>query len=155
VHSPLLFDGYVDDEAATGAAFDDGWYRTGDRAELDAEGYVFITGRTSQLIRTGGEGVDPSEVEQVLADHPGVADVAVVGVPDADWGEVVCAVVVTAAPEGAAPSVDDLRRHCEGRLAAYKQPRRVELADAIPRTEATQQVQRALIIEQLAVGPVS
>jgi acyl-CoA synthetase (AMP-forming)/AMP-acid ligase II len=76
--------------------------------------------------------------------------VAVVGVPDAEWGEQVCAVVV---PEpGAAPTLDALRAHCEGRLAGFKRPRRVVLVDALPRTAATGQIQRALLVERITTG---
>src|SRR5207253_6875249 len=101
---PLLFDGYFEDEAATAEALVDGWYRTGDLAEVDDEGYLTIVGRARDVIRTGGETVAPGEVEAVLATHPAVADVAVVGVPDVEWGAVVCAVVVPAA-RGEAPTL--------------------------------------------------
>jgi acyl-CoA synthetase (AMP-forming)/AMP-acid ligase II len=100
------------------------------------------------VIRTGGETVAPPEVEAVLAKLPGVADVAVIGLPDQQWGEVVCAVIVPTA-DTAPPALDDVRSHCEGLLARFKVPRRVEIVDAIPRTPATQQVQRRLLIERL------
>jgi len=147
VHSTTMFDGYLDDPEATADAFAQGWYRTGDLGELDDEGYLSIVGRTGELIRTGGEAVAPAEVEAVLLELPSVADVAVVGVPDATWGEVVCAVVV--AVGGTAPTAEAVRAHCRGRLAAYKHPRRVEVVEAIPRTPATGQVQRRLVAERL------
>ena len=125
VRGPLLFDGYFDDEEATAAALVDGWYRT------------------------GGETVAPAEVEAVLGDAPSIADVAVVGLPDVTWGEVVCAVVVPA-PGQPPPDVEGLRAHCAGRLAPFKHPRRVAVVEAIPRTASTGQVQRRLIIEQLS-----
>ncbi|HUF84588.1 MAG TPA: hypothetical protein VMQ81_08370, partial [Acidimicrobiia bacterium] len=131
----------------TAAALRDGWYHTGDLGAFDDEGYLSIVGRARDVIRTGGETVAPSEVEAVLADHPGVREVAVVGVPDPQWGEVVCAVVVAAA--GASVDGDGLRAHCDGRLAGFKQPRRVALAEALPRTPATGQVQRTLLVERL------
>ena len=90
---PLLFDGYLDDPEATADVLVDGWYRTGDLAVEDDEGYLTIVGRAGELIRTGGESVAPSEVEAVLAHYPGIADVAVVGVPDGHWGEQVAAFV--------------------------------------------------------------
>src|SRR5439155_14667847 len=136
VRGPLLFDGYFDDDAATATALVDGWYRTGDLAEVDSDGYLTIVGRAGELIRTGGESVAPSEVEAVLATHPAVADVAVIGLPDERWGEIVCAVVVARAPASPA-DVSSLRSHCEGRLAAFKHPRRVAVVAAIPRTAAT------------------
>jgi acyl-CoA synthetase (AMP-forming)/AMP-acid ligase II len=148
VRGPLLFDGYFDDPDATSAALVDGWYRTGDLADIDEEGYLTIVGRAAEVIRTGGETVAPAEVEAVLATHESVADVAVVGMPDKEWGEIVTAVVVLA-PGAQPPAVEELRRHCEGRLAAFKRPRRVAIVDFIPRTSSTSQVQRRLLIEQL------
>ena len=149
VSGPLLFDGYLDDPENTAAALQDGWYRTGDVVDVDDEGYMSIVGRARDVIRTGGETVAPPEVEAVLAKLPGVTDVAVIGLPDQQWGEVVCAVIVPAA-QTAPPTLDDVRSHCEGLLARFKVPRRVEIVDAIPRTPATQQVQRRLLIDRLA-----
>jgi acyl-CoA synthetase (AMP-forming)/AMP-acid ligase II len=148
VSGPLLFDGYLDDPEATDEAIVDGWYHTGDVVDVDAEGYVSIVGRARDVIRTGGETVAPPEVEAVLTTLPGVADAAVVGLPDAQWGEIVCAVIVASLTH-AAPTLDDVRAHCEGLLARYKVPRRLEIVDAIPRTAATQQVQRRLLVDRL------
>jgi acyl-CoA synthetase (AMP-forming)/AMP-acid ligase II len=148
VRGPLLFDGYLGDADATAAALVDGWYRTGDLADIDEEGYLTIVGRAVDVIRTGGETVAPAEVEAVLSTHESVADVAVVGLPDQVWGEIVTAVIVLD-PAAPPPTVDDLRRHCEGRLAAFKHPRRMAVVDFIPRTSSTSQVQRRLLIEQL------
>ncbi len=148
LRSPLLMDGYFDNPEATAAALRDGWYCTGDIGALDDEGYLSVVGRLKELIRTGGEAVAPAEVEAVLAEHPDVGEVAVVGTPDPQWGEVVCAVVVPAAK--AEPTLADLQKCCEGRLAGFKKPRRIELVDSLPRTPATGQVQRALLIEQIA-----
>jgi fatty-acyl-CoA synthase len=146
--SPFLMDGYFDDPDATAEALVDGWYRTGDLGALDNDGYISIVGRARDVIRTGGETVAPPEVEQVLGSHPDIAEVAVVGVPDAEWGEVVTAVIV-ARPGAPAPTIEALRAHCEGRLAGFKQPRRVALVDALPRTAATSQIQRPLLVERL------
>ena len=148
VRGPLLFDGYLDDPAATAEALVDGWYDTGDLAETDHEGYLSIVGRARDVIRTGGETVSPPEVEAVLASVRGLADVAVVGLPDWEWGEVVCAVVVVA-PGAPAPDLADLRDACAGKLATYKHPRRLAVVDDIPRTASTGQVQRRLLVELL------
>jgi fatty-acyl-CoA synthase len=147
LRSEWLMDGYLDNPAATTAALVDGWYHTGDLGAVDEDGYVWITGRVSEIIRTGGETVAPTEVEAVLAGHPAVAEVAVIGLPDPEWGEAVCAVVVR--HPGAALDLDGLRRHCDGRLARFKQPRRLEVVESLPRTAATGQVQRTLLVERL------
>jgi acyl-CoA synthetase (AMP-forming)/AMP-acid ligase II len=153
VRGPLLFSGYFGDPAATDAALPDGWYHTGDAAKVDEDGYLSIVGRRHDVIRTGGESVVPSEVEAVLAGLPGAAEVAIVGLPDETWGEIVCAVVV---PDGGAgsPSLADARRWCEGRLASHKHPRQLRLVDALPRTPATGQLQRRLLVQSLA-GPAT
>ena len=121
----------------------------GDLGSLDEEGYLSIVGRARDVLRTGGETVAPLEVEDALRDHPAIAEVAVVGIPDVEWGEVVCAVVVVVPGREAEVDVDALRAHCRDRLAGYKHPRRVELVDALPRTPATGQIQRALIVERI------
>jgi acyl-CoA synthetase (AMP-forming)/AMP-acid ligase II len=155
VHSELLMDGYFEQPDATAEAlqpFEAGgprWYRTGDVGALDDDGYLSIVGRVRDVLRTGGETVAPAEVEAALADHPAVADVAVVGIPDPQWGDVVCAVVVPVQGRAADCTVEALRAHCEGRLAPFKQPRRVEIVDELPRTAATRQVQRSLLVERI------
>jgi len=151
--SPFMFDGYFDNPEATEEAFsDDGWFRTGDLAEVDGDGFYSITGRVKDVIRTGGETVSPAEVESHLADFPGAAEVAVVGVSDDRWGEVVCAVFVLS-PGATLPTPDDVRNHLSDRLARYKHPRRIEALDAIPRTPATLQVRRRDVVAAiLATG---
>jgi acyl-CoA synthetase (AMP-forming)/AMP-acid ligase II len=148
MRSPFLMEGYFDDPAATAEALRDGWYHTGDLGALDDEGYLSIVGRARDVIRTGGETVAPPEVEQVLAGHPAIAEIAVVGIPDPEWGEVVTAVVVVR--KGCAPpDLDGLRTFCAGRLAPFKQPRRLAVVETLPRTAATGQVQRTLLVERL------
>jgi acyl-CoA synthetase (AMP-forming)/AMP-acid ligase II len=127
---PMVMRGYLDDPTATAETIRRGWLHTGDLGRLDAEGYLSITGRLKELIISGGENVSPVEVEAALADHPAVADVAVVGVPDARWGEQVVAAVVTCAR--VEPEV--LMAHARARLAPYKCPRQVVFVAAIPRT---------------------
>lgn len=147
VRSPFLMDGYFDDAEATAAAFDGQWFRMGDLGALDEDGYLSIVGRKKEVLRTGGESVSPNEVEGVLRDAPGVQEVAIVGLPDPEWGEVLCAAVVPA--EGAHPTLGALRDHCEGRLAGFKKPRRIALLDRLPRTAATSQVQRTMLVEEI------
>jgi len=151
VRGPLVFGGYFENPEATAEVLADGWYRSGDLAVVDEDGYLSIVGRAKDLIRTGGESVVPAEVERAVADHPAIAEVAVVGFPDVQWGEVVCAAVVLA-PGHEAPTVEALRAHCRDRLAPYKHPRRVAVFASIPRTPATQQVQRRLLVEQLVTA---
>ncbi len=135
LRGPNVFDGYFGREAATAEAFRDlgdgggPWFATGDLGS-DDDGYLVIRGRTTELIISGGFNVYPTEVEDVLAGCPGVAEVAVTGTPSDEWGETVTAWVV---PDGTAPSLDDLRAHCAGTLAPYKQPRLVRVVDALPR----------------------
>jgi acyl-CoA synthetase (AMP-forming)/AMP-acid ligase II len=154
VRSPFLMDGYFEHPDANATALapiepgGPAWYHTGDLGVLDAEGYLSIVGRARDVMRSGGETVAPAEVEAALADHPDVEEVAVVGIPSVEWGEVITAVVVTRAG-AAVPSVEALQAHCEGRLARFKQPRRVEQVDALPRTAATGQIQRTLLVERL------
>jgi malonyl-CoA/methylmalonyl-CoA synthetase len=131
VRGPNVFPGYWRSHAATTAAFtSDGWFRTGDLGRRDDDGYLHIAGRLKELIITGGLNVHPREVEDVLLAHPGVAEVAVVGQPSDEWGELVTAFVV---PTGSSLDLAELSRFARERLAAFKCPRRVELVDALPR----------------------
>jgi len=128
VRGPNVFPGYWRNPEATAAAFVDGWLRTGDVAEADADGYVRIRGRLKDMFISGGENVYPAEVESVLHEHGAVADAAVVGVADERWGEVGVAFVVAAG----AVSEDELIEHCRDRLAHYKVPKRVRFVAALP-----------------------
>ncbi|MHB8642016.1 MAG: acyl-CoA synthetase [Gaiellaceae bacterium] len=128
VRGPNVFPGYWRNSEATGAALVDGWLRTGDVAEIDAEGYYRIRGRLKEMYISGGENVYPAEVESVLYEHPAVGDAAVVGVADERWGEVGVAFVV-AKSEVTEP---ELVEHCRERLAHYKVPKRVRFVDALP-----------------------
>jgi acyl-CoA synthetase (AMP-forming)/AMP-acid ligase II len=152
MRSPFLMDGYFDDEAATAEALRDGWYHTGDLGAFDDDGFLAIVGRVRDVIRTGGETVAPPEVEQVLGGHPAISEIAVVGVPDPQWGEVVTAVIVVRAGSEA-PDLDALRAFCEGILARFKHPRRLAVVESLPRTAATGQIQRTLIVERLQSSP--
>src|SRR5262249_27109398 len=125
------FPGYWHRPDATRDAFtDDGWFRSGDVGARDADGYLSIVGRAKELIISGGFNVYPREVEDVLLEHPAVAEVAVVGEPSDEWGETVGAVVV---PEGDDLDTDALLAFAADALAPYKRPRRVRVVDALPR----------------------
>lgn len=111
-----------------------GWLRTGDLGRVDQEGYLWVTGRSSETIVSGGENVMPTEVEAVLLAHPAIADAAVVGRPDPEWQEAVTALIVLA--RGERPADEELRAHCSASLAPYKVPKRFEVVPSLPRTEA-------------------
>jgi o-succinylbenzoate---CoA ligase len=134
VSGPTVMENYRLDPAATGAAFTtDGWLRTGDLGAIDDLGRLSVHGRADHVIRTGAEKVWPEEVERVLAGHPKVGDVAVVGRPDPEWGSRVSAFVVPAVIDDP-PSLDELRVHGGDHLARFKLPRELSLVGEIPRT---------------------
>jgi len=144
LRGPTLMEGYRDDPSATARAFTvDGWLRTGDLGSLDAEGRLVVDGRADDAIRTGGETVWPDEVEAVLRSERRVADVAVTGLPDAEWGERVVAWIVPADPADP-PTLEELREHCRDGLARFKAPREVRLVDDLPRT-ASGKLRRSVI----------
>lgn len=134
--------GYLDRPHETREALRGGWFRAGDLAYADADGYLYLAGRRNDMIIRGGENIYPLEIEDVLCTHPSVAAAAVVGRPDDHWGEVVVAVVVPAA--GAVPDVDAVRLHCRERLAAYKIPADLVVVDALPLNASGKVVRRAL-----------
>ncbi|MGW0659937.1 class I adenylate-forming enzyme family protein [Streptodolium elevatio] len=135
VRAKQVCDGYWEDPKATDEAFRDAWFRTGDLGRLDDAGYLYVADRKKDIVISGGENVSAREVEGVLRTHPGVRDVAVIGIPDARWGERVCAVVV---PADARPSEaeleDELVALCRARLAGFKIPRVVHFVDELPAT---------------------
>jgi acyl-CoA synthetase (AMP-forming)/AMP-acid ligase II len=142
--SGAVMRGYWRDPARTADVIDaEGWLTTGDMGSLDERGYLTLVGRRSEMYIRGGYNVYPVEVEQVLSEHPDVAYVAVVGVPDHVLGEIGVAFVVAAA--GAKPDLDRLRAHCRAVLADYKAPDRLELLDALPLTAMGKVDKRALI----------
>ena len=124
--------GYWRDDRATHAVLRDGWLHTGDLGSFDADGNLAIVGRLKEVIRTGSSTVIPKEVEDALVAHPAVAEAAVLGLPDAEWGEAVTAFVVTR--PGLAVSADELIAHCRARLAGYKKPRAVRFVASLPRS---------------------
>jgi acyl-CoA synthetase (AMP-forming)/AMP-acid ligase II len=137
IRGPGVMAGYVGDPDANARAFFGEWFRTGDQGVLE-DGYLRLVGRLKEIIIRGGENISPLEVEDVLLEHPGVAQAVVYGIPDDRYGQVVGAAVVLADP---AVDEDALRRHCRERVAAFKVPVVVHVVDAIPRTP-TGKVQR-------------
>ena len=122
--------GHLDDSAATEAAVVDGWFRIGDIGVKDEDGFVHIVDRVKDLVIRGGFNVYPRDVEEVLARHPSVGQVAVIGVPDETYGEEVCAVVVPA--DGVVFDADELVAWAREQLGGHKYPRRVEVVDSLP-----------------------
>jgi malonyl-CoA/methylmalonyl-CoA synthetase len=135
VRGPNVFGGYwgrPDADAESFVAADDGgrpWFRTGDLG-VDDDGWLAIRGRSKELVISGGYNVYPREVEDVLATHPHIAEVAVGGTPSEEWGEVVTAWIV---PDGTPPTVDELLEFTRPLLASYKRPRVVRIVDELPR----------------------
>jgi len=143
LRGPHLCSGYWRRPEDSAKALAGGWLHTGDLARRDEDGCFYIVGRSKDLIISGGENIYPSEVENVLAAHPDVAEVCVIGVPDAKWGEVPRALVVFR--PGADLTEARLLEFCQGRLARYKQPRSVRFLEALPRTSAGKVDRRALV----------
>jgi malonyl-CoA/methylmalonyl-CoA synthetase len=141
VRGPNVFSGYWRNPAATAAAFEDGWFRTGDLGERSEDGYYTLRGRASDLIISGGFNIYPREIEELLVEQAGVKEAAVVGMPDARRGEVPVAFIVTDGP------VDDeaLRAQCARSLASFKVPRSFTRVDALPRN-ALGKVQKHLLV---------
>ena len=142
VQSPMVCAGYWNRPDATAAAFVNGWFRTGDIAEREADGYITLCGRRSDVVISGGFNIYPREIEELLAEHPSVAEVAVAGEPDPIRGEVPVAFVV-ARPDAIADG-EALIAHCRSQLASFKVPRRVVFLNRLPRT-ALGKVQKQLL----------
>ena len=121
---------------------DDGWFRTGDLGKVDADGYVYVEDRLKDMIITGGENVYSPEVERVLAEHPAVMEVAIIGVPDDRWGETVKAVV--SLHPGTEATEEELIGYCGEHLAKFKCPTSVDIIDALPRNPTGKILKRAL-----------
>jgi acyl-CoA synthetase (AMP-forming)/AMP-acid ligase II len=144
-----VFDGYWEQPAESAAAMARGWFHTGDKGHIEAGDYLVISDRKKDVIISGGENVSSLEVEDCLYQHAAVAEVAVIGVPDARWGETVKALVVLRAGSGATEA--DLIGHCRSRLAHFKCPTSIELRDALPRT-ATGKLQKFKLREPFWAG---
>ena len=153
VRGPQTMTGYYDMPEATAAAIDaDGWLHTGDLGEMDARGYLKVTGRLKDMIIRGGENVYPREIEEVIADHPAVAAIQVVGIDDDTWGEQVGAVVVLRPGQQAGPA--EIFGWARDRLAPYKRPRKWYVVDEFPMT-ASGKVQKFVLREDIHKGELS
>jgi acyl-CoA synthetase (AMP-forming)/AMP-acid ligase II len=141
--------GYWQNPDASAEALEGGWFHTGDGGSIDEGGYVTILDRKKDVIITGGENVSSIEVEDVVFSHPAVAEVAVIGIPDEKWGELVTAIVVVA--EGAQVTEEEIIAHCKARIAGYKAPKRVEFRDGLART-ATGKIQKFKLREDFWAG---
>lgn len=144
---PTVMKGYLDRPDETAVALRGGWFHTGDMGYFDKDGLLYVSGRSKDMIISGGENIYPTEIEDVISAHPAVSQAAVIGVPSEKWGEVVHAVVITA--EGAELSADELVAYCRGQLAGYKCPRGITFrrepmplspANKILKTELRKQV---------------
>ena len=134
VRGSLVMAGYHRNPVATAEASAHGWHHTGDIGYLDEDGYLYLTDRRAHMIISGGVNIYPQEAENVLASHPAVADVAVIGVPDAEMGEAVKAVVEPTDPAAAGPELAaQLLADCRAQLATYKCPRSIDFVDELPR----------------------
>ena len=142
VRGPNVMKGYWGKPEETAKAIPDGWFRTGDLARQDVDNYLFIVDRKKDMIIRGGENVYPREIEEALYEHPAVAEVACIGIPDPDLGEEVGAAVVL--KPGASADPDELREWAKARLAAYKYPRQVWLVDSLPHGPTGKIVRRAV-----------
>jgi acyl-CoA synthetase (AMP-forming)/AMP-acid ligase II len=151
IRGECLFSGYWRDPEATAAAFaEGGWYRTGDIAKLTADGYLYLLDRAKDMIISGGENIYPAEVEAVLARHPAVADVAVLGRPDPAWGEAVHAVIIPA--PGQAASAQEIIAWSRDQLAHFKCPKTIEFTTALPRTTTGKVLKRELRAQLIPPG---
>jgi fatty-acyl-CoA synthase len=143
VRGPNVMKGYWRNPEATAEALRGGWLHSGDAASMDEDGYVYLHDRLKDMVVSGGVNIYPREVENALAEHPALADVAVIGVPDARWGEALLAVCVLR-PGAARPDDDTLVAFCRERLGAFKIPRRYAFADALPRNATGKVLKRVL-----------
>jgi acyl-CoA synthetase (AMP-forming)/AMP-acid ligase II len=154
---PAVFAGYHGNPEATAKALRGGWFHTGDLGRLDERGLLYITGRESDMYISGGSNVYPREVEEILLTHPGILEVAVLGVPDPKWGEIGVAVIVRRSGEKPV-SESEIFDHLEGKCAKYRWPRMVFFWDSLPKSgygKITKKDVRALLYERGEVKPVS
>ena len=149
IRGPNVTSGYVNNPKANAEAFTNGWFRTGDQGMMDEEGYLYLTGRLKEIINRGGEKISPREIDEVLLDHPAVAQVVTFAMPHEMLGEEVAAAVVLM--EGSSAAERELRDFCADRLADFKVPRKVLILSEIPKG-ATGKIQRIGLASKLGLG---
>jgi acyl-CoA synthetase (AMP-forming)/AMP-acid ligase II len=147
--SPLATHGYYKNPEATNAAFLNGWFYTGDLGYFDEEGYLFVSGRKKDMVKSGGISIYPLEIESVIYSHPDVLEAAVIGVHDPQWGEALKAVIVL--KPGARLSGEALQQFCKDRLSAYKVPKSVDFVESLPHTEVGK-VNKVKVWEMFSAG---
>ncbi|SDE55714.1 long-chain-fatty-acid--CoA ligase [Pseudonocardia oroxyli] len=140
---PLVMSGYWNKPEETAEAFRGGWFHSGDMVRQDEDGYYYVVDRKKDMIISGGENIYCAEVENVLAAHPGIGDVALIGVPDPKWGETPLAVVVPADPADP-PTLESIEAYCKEHLAGYKRPRLIQIVEALPRNPSGKVLKTAL-----------
>jgi fatty-acyl-CoA synthase len=146
VRGPHVFGGYWNRPESTEKVMDGNWLHTGDLAKMDEDGCYYIVGRLKDMIKSGGENIYPAEIEDILHSHPGILDVAVIGIPDSKWGEVGCAVVVQ--KPGAGLSEEELITWMRDNMAHFKVPKSVRFRDQLPMTGATK-VDKQMLVQEL------
>ena len=147
-----VMSGYLNQPERTAQVIVDGWFRGGDLAWRDEEGYLFLAGRADDMIIKGGENIYPVEIEDVVSEHPNVVEVAIVGEPDSYFGESVTAVVRLV--PGTTLSFEEFTAHCRGRLGGYKIPTRLVVVDEMPRSQ-TGKIQKGVLRQQLRTGEIA
>jgi fatty-acyl-CoA synthase len=145
IRGPHVCSGYWRNSAATTSAIVDSWFHTGDMAHKDSDGFYYIDGRYTDMIKSGGENIYAAEVEAVVREHPAIKDAALIGKPDKTWGEVGIMIVVL--EDGSQVSEEELKGHCQGRIAKYKMPKEFVFANELPYT-AYGKVEKAKLREK-------
>jgi acyl-CoA synthetase (AMP-forming)/AMP-acid ligase II len=146
VRGPNVCQGYYKNPDENAKSFRDGWYYTGDLGRIDSDGYLYVTGRKKDIIKTGSINVAPREIENILLNHPQIDDAAVFGVPDPEWGEVIKALVVPR--PGSTLSEDLLRAYCKENLAGYKVPKIIEFIAQLARNSLGKVTAQSLPAEE-------
>ena len=142
IRTPTLFSGYYNDPEKTAAAFQGDWFSLGDMGRLDDDGYLYLVDRRTDMVISGGENIYPSEVEDVLQQHPAISDVAVIGIPDPKWGETLKAIICLR--PGQTLTEAELRDYCAANMADYLKPRSYDFVDELPRNPTGKILKRVL-----------